>query len=96
MPLTVINTIEPIKVTGTTDADTEILGDNRLAHIKFIRWYNPTSSGDLCHLTDESGNTIIKMRADANNDTQMWPIFKTYSGIRCDDMDSGELYIHIR
>ena len=96
MPLTIDKTIEPIKVTGTTAADTEILANTVLAHIKFIRWYNPTTSGHLCHITDGSGVTIIKMRADKDNDTQMWPIFRTYSGIRCDDMDSGELYIHRR
>ena len=94
MPLTVVNTVEPIKITGTTSADTEILPDNVIVHIRFIRWYNPATSGDLCHITDGQGVTIIKMRADVDNDTQMWPIFKTYSGIRSDDMDSGELYIH--
>ena len=93
MPLTVVNTINPIKVTGTTSADTEIL--EHLAHVKFIRWYKPTTAGHVCHITDGARNTIIKMNAEGDNDTQMWPIFTTYDGIRCDDMDSGELYIHI-
>lgn len=94
MALTVDHTIEPIKVTGTTNADTEILPVADLVHIRFVRWYNPTTTGHLCHVTDGHGNTIIHMRADKNNDTQMWPIFKSYNGIRCDDMDSGTLYIH--
>jgi len=94
MPLTVDRTIQPIKVTGATDADTEITSDDTFIH--FIRWYNPTTAGDLCHITDGNGNTIIKMRADVDNDTQTWPIYNAYKGIRCDDMDSGELYIHIR
>ena len=95
MPLTVTNTVNPIKITGTTSADTEILGDSVLAHVKFIRWYKPTTAGHLCHVTDGNRRTIIKMNAEGANDTQMWPIYNSYFGIRCDDMDSGELYIHI-
>lgn len=94
MPLTVVNTINPIKVTGTTSSDTEVFPD-QLVHIKFIRWYLPTTSGHLCHLTNTIGDTIIKMNAEADNDTQMWPIYTSHKGIRCDDMDSGELYIYI-
>ena len=95
MALTVVNTKEPIKVTGTTAADTEILPTTLFVFVRFIRWYKPTTLNHLCHITDGDGTTIIKMNATAANDTQMWPIFKAYHGIRCDDMDSGELYIHI-
>lgn len=95
MALTVTKEVEPIKVTGTTASDTEILGSDILVFIRFIRWYKPTTSGHLCHITDGDKRTIIKMNATAADDTQMWPIFKKYHGIRCDDMDSGELYIHV-
>jgi len=99
MPLTVVSNVNPIKITGTTATDTAILvnasGDPRLVHIKFVRWYSPDTAGDKCHITNGMGQTIIKMEAEADDDTQMWPIYCTYDGIRCDDMDSGELYIHI-
>lgn len=90
------NTIEPVKITGAIAADTEIFASNVPVGVKFVRWYNPTTEGHLCNITDGEGNTVIKMRADKANDTQMWPIFKTYHGLRCDDLDSGELYIHIK
>ncbi|MCK5604836.1 hypothetical protein KAR91_23300 [Candidatus Pacearchaeota archaeon] len=95
MPLSILNNINPIKVTGTTSDDTEILATTVLAHIKFIRWYKPSTDGHLCNVTDGQGNTIMKMNAEAADDTQMWPIYTSFYGIRCDDMDSGELYIHI-
>ena len=94
MPLTVDNDVNPIKVTGTTTTDTEIL-PHQLVHIKFIRWYKPATDGDLCHVTNANGQTIMKMNAEADDDTQMWPIYCSFYGIRCNDMDSGELYIHI-
>ena len=94
--LTVDRTIEPIKVTGTAATDTKIVPKGTHVFIRFIRWYKPTTSGHLCHITDANTNTIIKMNATSANDTQMWPIYNTYDGIRCDDMDSGELYIHIK
>ena len=94
MALTVDTTIEPIKVTGTTATNEEIVAKGKLVFITWIRWYNPTSSGDLCHVMDGESKTIMKMNATADNDTQMWPLFKLYDGIRCDDMDSGELYIY--
>jgi hypothetical protein len=94
--LTVNASVNPIKITGTTATDQEILSsDKGITHVKFIRWYNPSSAGHFCHVTDGSGNTIVKMNAEAANDTQMWPIYSSYFGIRCDDLDSGELYIHI-
>ena len=96
MTLTIDSAVNPIKVTGDTAADTEILAEGKLAHVKYIRWYKPTTAGHLCHVTDASRQTIIKMNAEAANDTQMWPIYTTYEGLRCDDLDSGELYIHIR
>lgn len=96
MALTVDTTIQPIKITGTTAADTEIFSKDQGVFIQFIRWYKPTTIGHLCHITDGLGNTIMKMNATAVNDTQMWPVYNGYHGIRCDDMDSGELYIHIK
>ena len=94
MALTVDSAVNPIKVTGTTAADDEILAAGNIVFIKFIRWYNPSTDGHLCHITDKDGNTIIKMNAEAANDTQMWPIYDKFDGIRSDDLDSGEVYIH--
>ena len=93
MSLTVDDDGTPIIVTGTATADTEIRED--ITYIKYVYWYNPTSTGHLCNITDGVGRSIIKMRAECDGDTQMWPIGLTVKGIRCDDMDSGTLYIYI-
>ncbi len=94
MALTVVNTTNPIKVTGTTATDTEILGMQ--VFIKFIKWYKPTSIGDLCHITDEDGNTIAKLYCDKADVSQIEPIFLLVDHIHCDDLDSGEVYIYIK
>jgi hypothetical protein len=94
MALTVTNTVNPIKVTGDTAVDTEILGKS--AAIKFIKWYNPTTTGHLCHITDGEGVTISKMYCDTAHVTQIDPVFTWVNGVKCDDLDSGELYIYIR
>lgn len=94
MALTVVNTINPIKVTGDTAADTVILA--RRAFIKFIKWYKPTTVGHLCHITDSEGVTIAKLYCDTANVTQIDPLFISVNGINCDDLDSGELYLYIR
>jgi len=84
----------PIKVTGTTNSDTEIVPETKLIYVKYVYWYNPTTTGHLCHITDGQGRSIIKMRAETDGDTQMWPIGSSFYGLRCDDMDSGTLYIY--
>lgn len=93
MSLTVDKNGSPIIVTGTTDADTEILSKSGIVHIEHIYWYNPTTNGHLCHITDGDGRTILPMYAAANV-SQYFEINHSYYGIRCDDMDSGTLYIH--
>lgn len=94
MPLTVTNTINPIKVTGTTASSTAIL--TKGAFVKFIKWYKPTTVGHLCNITDGDGNTIVKMYCDTANTSMTEPVFLWVDHIYCDDMDSGELYIYIR
>jgi len=97
MPLTVDRTAgTPIIVTGTTSADTEIVPSHEKIYFRFIRWYNATTTGHLCNITDKEGKRILTMRAEKDNDTQLWPIFTAYYGLRCDDLDSGSLEIHIR
>lgn len=94
MPLTVDNDFSPIKVTGTTATDTVILTKTiGVIKIKFVYWYNITTAGDLCLLTDENGNEIIPMRCEIGGESQMWPIYTAYKSIHCSDMDSGTLYI---
>ena len=94
MPLTVDNLGSPIIVTGTTEADTEILSDNGIVHIRTIYWYNPVSSAHLCNVTDGNGRVILPMYAAANV-SQYFDINYSYFGIRCDNLDSGTLYIYI-
>jgi len=93
MPLTTVNTITPIKVTGTTAADTEILGVP--VYIKFIYWYKPATAGHLLSLVDKSGNDIVVGRCETDDESQWFPIYTKFDAIHCDDMDSGTLYIYI-
>ncbi len=87
----------PIKVTGTTDtADTIHAPTGIPIYVKYIRWYNITTTGDLCHIYDETGRTIIKMIAESDGSSQQWEIMSGFAGLYCDDLDSGELYIYIR
>ena len=95
MALTVDRAVNPIKVTGTTSADQEIVPSGTLVFVRFVYWYNPTTDGHKAHITDKDGNTIIKMIAEDANDSQVWPVYIKYDGIRSDDVDSGEIYIYI-
>ena len=94
MALTVTN-FKPIKITGTTATDQEIINPSGgIIRIKFVYWYNITTAGDLCLLTDKYGNEIIPMRCEVDGESQMWPIYTAYSSIHCNDLDSGTLYIY--
>ena len=92
MPLTVVDTGTPIKVTGTTTVDQVIL--NRLVYIKFVYWYNPTTAGDLFLLKDNSGQEILAGRCETDGESQWMPVYIMCNGIRSDDVDSGTLYIY--
>lgn len=92
--LTVVDTTNPIKVTGTTTAR-ELITDMP-AIIRFIRWYNPTAPGDLLELKDINGEDIIILRCEKANQTMVEPIFLNTNGIISDNMDSGTLYIYLR
>lgn len=92
MPLTVDAEHNPIKVTGDTATDTKILDD--IVFIKFVYWYGPTTIDHLLALKDKNGVDIIPMKCEVAKESQMWPIWSTFHGIRCDDMDSGTLYIY--
>ena len=92
MSLTVIDTATPIKVTGTTSADTEIRPD--MTYVKFVYWYKPTTVGHLLTLKDSAGNELVQGYCENANESQWFPVFLTCNGIHCDDMDSGSLYIY--
>jgi len=90
---TVENNINPIKCTGTTATDEEIFGNP--VFIKFVYWYNPTTSGHLLSLVDDKGKDIVVARCETANESQWLPIYTKFNAIHCDDMDSGTLYIYI-
>lgn len=93
MALTIVRVGTPIKVTGTTAADQEIL--NRPAYIKFVYWYNPTTAGDLFVLKNQDGQEILAGRCETDGESQWLPVYTRFNGIRSDDVDSGTLYIYI-
>ena len=95
MAVTVDNNGTPILITGTTTTDDEVLGENVIVFIKFIRWYDASTLGHTCTITDGNGREIITMKADKDNHSQVWPIYTQFHGIRCTDLDSGSVQIFI-
>jgi len=93
MALTVLDDKNPIKVTGTSDAKALILSE--WVVIRAVRWYVATTAGHLLALQDKHGDTIIKMRAEADNTSQTVYLNIGVDEIYCDNMDSGELYIYV-
>jgi hypothetical protein len=96
MAITVNANINPIQITGTTDADTEVVPSNKSVFIKHIVWYKPTTIGHLLSLKDKSGNVIAAGYCEAADQTVYIPVFIEVSGVRCDDMDSGTVYIYYK
>ena len=92
MSLTVVeNSGGAIKVTGTTTSKVKIT--DTLIDIFSVYWYNPTTAGHLCNLIGKNDEPIITMRCEADNISQQWRIDMPISGVYCDDMDSGTLFI---
>lgn len=94
MGLTIVSDTNPIKVTGDTTARELILAGPAL--IRFVRWYKPTSIGDLIELKDSNGDDIIILRCEKASQTQTEPVFLNVDAIVCDNMDSGTLYIYLK
>lgn len=92
MALTVDRTINPIKVTGTTNVTQEIIAD--LIFIKQVYWYAPTTVGHICSLKNKVGNDILIMACETGSGSLFFPLDTTFDGIYCDDMDSGTLYVY--
>ena len=94
MSLTVDSTGNPIKVTGTTAADAQVIATTSLIHVKFMYWYNITTSGHLLVVTDGQGREIAVSKCQKDGDYEIIPIMSGHYGIRISDMDSGTLYIY--
>ncbi len=92
MALTIVKVGTPIKVTGTTAADQEILDE--LVYIKFVYWYNPTTAGHLFVLKDNAGQEILAGRCETDGFSQWMPVYTKFNGIRSDNVDSGTIYIY--
>ena len=92
MALTVDKTVNPIKVTGTTNVSQEIT--TGLIFIKQIYWYGPTTAGHLCSLKNKVGNDILIMACETGAGSQVFPLDTIFDGVYCDDMDSGTIYIY--
>lgn len=95
MALTIDKVANPYIVTGTTATDTEIVPSGTIVRIKFIYWFNPATVADLLALQDGQGRNIMECYCDTANQSQAWPVWVSYNGLRCNDMDSGKLYLFI-
>ncbi len=94
MAATASTAANPFKITGgAVSTSTEITA--KTMTIQAIVWYGITTAGHLLSVIDRGGNTIWKCRAvEAGNDSIIFPLGLPVSGVSCDDMDSGELYIY--
>ena len=94
MAVTADITHNPWKITGTTTTNDKITDDQ--AYIKRVYWYNPTTEGHLVALKDINGNYIAQLICEGDNESLWYPVYWTYTGVYCDDMDSGTLYIYVK
>ena len=87
-------THNPWVITGDTNTSVKISDEQ--VKVKWVYWFNPTTSGHLLSLTDKNGDQIIEAICEgANESVPPLPIFQTYTGVYCNDMDSGTLYIFV-
>lgn len=95
MAITTSKVANPYKVTGTTATDTEVSADP--LWIQCFTWADVTTAGDKLSLTDKATNEIWDITADrAGNHKQEYPMGLPVAGLRCDDMDSGKLFIYLK
>ena len=92
MSLTIDKNAMPIIVTGTTSTSVEVIG--RAIYLRYVYWYKPTTKGHLLSLVDGNERSITKGIAAVADDAVILPVFGIYDSIKCDDMDSGTLYIY--
>lgn len=97
MALTTDRIGSPIKVTGTTDTSTEIYPVTAMGiHVKHVDWIRPTTAGHKFALQDGKGRVFCSGECEADGYGQIKPVFQPITGIFCDDLDSGTLYIYYR
>jgi hypothetical protein len=92
MPITVDKDGNPIKVTGTTSAKTQVR--EKPINVKSIYWLQPTTQGHKLALQHVDGRDIIELYCQNANESIHADINIVCNGIYCDDMDSGTLYIY--
>lgn len=97
MSLTVSGT-NPIVVTGDTDESAPIKNAGTIEIAK-IYWLRPTTEGHKLALQDGKSNELHEFYCK-DADVSLQISFEkgeltAYDGIYCDDMDSGELRIHL-
>ena len=97
MSLTVSTNKKIIRVTGTTDANQEILKPELAdIYINAIYWFKPTTAGHLLTLKTSDGDHIIEAACETDNISRWFKMEIYVKDIYCDDMDSGTLYIYTR
>lgn len=97
MPITAVLG-NPIRVTGTTDANALIIsGGGVPVAVKYIYWFNPTTGGQLCTLKTGDGAFIAELKCESDgNAVHLGPLDIYVKDIYCTDMDSGTLYIYTK
>jgi len=94
MALTVDKNGNPIVVTGTATSAEVVIPATQLIYIKFMYWYNITTSGHLLNVTDGTGRIIAPSKCSKDGDYEIIPVMSSFRGIKIDNMDSGTLYIY--
>lgn len=96
MAVTVVNSVNPIVVSGTTNTNDEVLSHGAGIFIKFVYWYLPTTTGHKASLQTKDGRVITKLYCEADNRSLYGLVWTKFENIYCNDLDSGTLYIYIK
>jgi hypothetical protein len=75
------------------DTTGPITADN--VRIERVRWVGATTATHTAELRDSSGKTIVAFVAPADNYTEDVPIWREYTGMTLQTLQSGTLYISI-
>jgi len=76
-------------------ANTTVVFDNRMLHIKSVRWDNATTANHKAVLKDKNGDTIWQSTAAGANNEDAELIEGIYDGIVMNQLDSGVLIVRL-
>lgn len=67
-----------------------------MVHIKTVYWRNPVTPGDTAVIQQKNGKTLLDMRCEVANQSQIYNLDNKYQGFIVPTLASGTLEIHIK